>query len=380
MNFKARQMKPTPGCSETIKADVVAPLPQRVEPHMDRSRRYRPGPLIIGGFLSLALVGIAGGLLTSKPPLVVQGEVDATQIKLAPKVAGRVKAVHVRKGDKVRRGQLLVSLESQELQAKLAQARTAMRAAGEEHDNGIRSSRVEVICAQSNWWVTAKAVAERAEQNVNRCRALQATQVISLQELRDSERALDVAQSSERAAKASFDLAVAGFHEQDKLAAAANYQQASNTVEELEALVAEFTLTSPIDGQVQDRIVEEGALVRPGFPVVSIVDLQDVWVTFNLREDLLANIRIGSTFRVRVPALGNKQILVKVNSIAPKGDPATWRATKASSDFGLKTFEVRAVPTEATEGLRPGMSVLATCEKYTRRVPQLGPTRDRSRR
>ena len=100
--------------------------------------------------------------------------------------------------------------------------------------------------------------------------------------------------------------------------------------------------------------------MSPGLPVVSIVNLQDVWVTFNLREDLLANIRMGSTFRVRVPALGNQEIAVKVNYIAPKGDFATWRATKATGDFDLKTFEVRAVPTAPVAGLRAGMSVLAT--------------------
>ncbi len=313
--------------------------------------------------MSLTLIVIAACLLISKPPLLVQGEVDATEIKLAPKVVGRVQALYVHKGDQVKKGQMLVSLESRDLQAKLEQARASMEMAKDEHAKAIRGSRVEDICAQSNLWLKAKSVTEQAERTVDRFRKLQATDAVSLQQLQDSQRDWEVAQSSERAAKASFDLAVAGFREEDKLAAAARQEQASKTVEELEALVAELKISSPIDGEVQDRIVEEGELVSPGFPVVSIVNLQDVWVTFNLREDLLANIRMGSTFHVRVPALGNKEISVKVNYIAPKGDFATWRATKATGDFDLKTFEVRAVPTEATEGLRPGMSVLATWGK-----------------
>jgi HlyD family secretion protein len=331
---------------------------------MIRGRRHNAGPLIIGAFLTLTLTGIAACFLLSKPPLLVQGEVDATEIKMAPKVVGRVQALYVHKGDQVKKGQMLVSLESRDLQAKLDQARAAMELAKEEHTKMIHGSRIEDICAQSNLWVKAKSVTEQAERTVNRLRKLHATDAISLQQVQDSERDWEVAQSSERAAKASFDLAVAGFREEDKLAAAAKQEQASATVEELEALVAELKLTSPIGGEVQDRIVEEGELVSPGLPVVSIVNLQDVWVTFNLREDLLANIGMGSTFRVRVPALGNKEIPVKVNYIAPKGDFATWRATKATGDFDLKTFEVRAVPTEAIEGLRPGMSVLATWGKF----------------
>jgi HlyD family secretion protein len=330
---------------------------------MIRVRRHKAGPLIMGAFLTLTLTGIAACLLLSKPPLLVQGEVDATEIKLAPKVVGRVQALSVHKGDQVKKSQMLVLLESRDLQAKLEQARAAMALAKEEHAKMIRGSRVEDICAQSNLWVKAKAVTEQAERTATRLRKLQATDAISLQQVQDADRDWEVAQSSERAAKATFDLAVAGFREEDTLAAAAKLEQASAAVEELEALVAELKLTSPIEGELQDRIVEEGELVSPGLPVVSIVNLQDVWMTFNLREDLLANIRMGSIFRVRVPALGNKEIPVKVNYIAPKGDFATWRATKATGDFDLKTFEVRAVPTEATEGLRPGMSVLATWGK-----------------
>ena len=199
---------------------------------------------------------------------------------------------------------------------------------------------------------------------MNRSRALQAAEVISLQELQDKERDLDLARSSERAAKASFDLAVAVFGNEGKLAAAANLEQTTRTLAELEALVAELALTSPIDGEVQGRILGRGELATLGLPVVSIVDPQDVWVRFYLPEDLLSTIRMGTTFRVRVPALGNEEVPVKVNYISPNGGLATRRAAKGTHGFDLGTFEVHAVPAQVPEGLRSGMSALLTWRKF----------------
>jgi HlyD family secretion protein len=233
-----------------------------------------------------------------------------------------------------------------------------------EHNRIVQAVCVENICAQSNWWVTAKAVAEHAEQTVNRSRALQAAEVISLQELQDSQRDLDRARSSERAAKASFDLAVTVLGNQGKLADAGNLEQATRTLAELDALVAELALTSPIEGEVQGRIVGQGELATLDLPVVSIVDTQDVWITFNLPEDLLSNIRMGTTFRVRVPALGNEEVSVKVNYISPNGGFATKRAAKGTRGPDLRTFEVRAVPAQGTEGLRAGMSALLTWQNF----------------
>jgi len=294
-----------------------------------------------------------------KPASVVQGEVQASEIKVVPKVAGRVQALHVRQGDKVQKGQLLVALENQDLQAKLEQARAAVELA-KEHHRIVQAACVEDICAQSNWWVNAKAFAERAEKTVNRSRALQAAKVISLQELQDSERDLDWARSAERAAKASFDLAVAVFGNEGKLVVAGNLEQATRTLAELEALVGELAITSPIDGEVQGRIVGQGEMATVDLPVVSIVDPQGVWVSFHLPEDLLSNIRMGTTFRVRVPDLGNEEVPVTVNYISPN----VGLAAKGARGLDLRIFEVRAIPAQATQGLRSGMSAVLTWRDF----------------
>ena len=135
-------------------------------------------------------------------------------------------------------------------------------------------------------------------------------------------------------------------------------EQASGTLEEAEAYSSETTLSAPINGEVTDIIVDPGELISPGFPVISLIDLNDIWVTFNLREDLLANIQMGSLITARFPALGTKEIKLKIQFISALGDFATWRATKASGDFDLKTFEIHAVPVRPVLGLRAGMSAI----------------------
>lgn len=149
-----------------------------------------------------------------------------------------------------------------------------------------------------------------------------------------------------------------GTRSEDKDAAKSLVDRAEGTISEVESYLNETSIYAPIDGEVADIIAESGELVNAGYPVVTIVNLEDCWVTFNLREDLLAAIRMGSTFNAKFPALNNKIVELKVTYIHPLGNFATWNATKTSGDFDMKTFEVHARPVEKIEGLRPGMSAL----------------------
>ena len=311
--------------------------------------------------LSIALLGVTAGWLGQKPPVLVTGEVEATNIKMVPQVASKIQGWHVRQGEKVREGQLLVSLENQDVQTRLGQDCAATTSTN-ELKQAVRDSCVEDISMQSNCWVKAKAVAEHAEQTVDRSRELQAAGVMSLEELKARERDLDLARSSEQSARANFDLAVTLCGEVERLAAAAEH--ADQAIVELQSLVAELSLTNRIDGEVQRQPAEEGEWVTPGSTVVSVVDLQDVWVRFNVPEGSLANISIGTTFYVRVPSLGNQEIPIRVNYIAPTDSRTPSQHLKKTGDFALKNFEVRAVPVHVTAGLRPGMSVLADWSKF----------------
>jgi HlyD family secretion protein len=80
---------------------------------------------------------------------------------------------------------------------------------------------------------------------------------------------------------------------------------------------------------------------------------------FELREDLVKGLKIGDRFMVRIPALGDRSIEVAVRVIATRGEYAGWRATRATGDFDLRTFDVRAYPTQPVPELRPGMSAYA---------------------
>ena len=308
--------------------------------------------------VGLAMFSLAGWFLLKPPPQVIQGEVDATQTQVSSKIFGRVATVHVKKGEYVKKGQLLVTLDSPEIRAKMAQATAVQRFAGAQRDKAYNGTRREEVRSVLSNWQKAKAAADLADKTYRRIDRLTADGVVPAQKRDEAEAQRESAAKSAEAAKALYDMAVAGARTEDKVAATAQASQAEGAVAEVGATMRETALYAPVDGQVVDVIPDPGELVSPGFPVVSIVDLRDVWLTFNLREDLLANIRMGDVFNAQIPALGNRSIRVKVNYISALGEFATWRATKTSGDFDLKTFEVRLVPVDPVEGLRPGMSAI----------------------
>jgi HlyD family secretion protein len=160
------------------------------------------------------------------------------------------------------------------------------------------------------------------------------------------------------AARAKYDMAMEDAREEDLRTASALVDQAYGTVSEVKSYLSETRLQAPLAGEVVHVLADPGELVSPGYPVITILDLTDAWVTFNIREDNLSGVRMGQTLKVRVPALGDQAIDVKVSYISALGDFATWRSTSASGGFDLKTFEVRARPVQPVDGLRPGMSVI----------------------
>lgn len=313
--------------------------------------------------VGLAVVGSAASLLGMKPaPLLVQGEVDATRIDVASKVAGRVSEVLVIRGQRVAKGQPLFVIDSPEVRAKIRQAQAAVDGANAQLDKANRGARVEEVQAARNLWNKAEAGLELAKKTHARVRALNADGILPAQKLDEAVAQLEAARQSAEAARAAYEMAERGAREEDKATARAMVGKASGALDEVAAWEVETHLPAPRAAEVSDIVVDPGELAAPGCPVVTLVDLSDVWVTFNLREDLLAHIRMGSTLKARIPALGNREVLLTVNHIAALGAFATWHATKATGDFDMKTFEVRAVPSTAVAGLRPGMSAVVSWE------------------
>lgn len=319
---------------------------------------------LVGGLLLAACATVALWLVAAwvrrppSPPPLLQGQIEATTVDVASKIPARVDAVTVRIGDRVTRGQPLVMLDSPEVRAKLAQAQGAQMSAQSLEDKARRGARpAEIQAAEANWQRALVAV-DFAEKTFARLDRLHRDGVVPAQRRDEAEAGLRSARDAARAARAAYDLALEGAREEDRRAAAGQVAQARGVVAEVEAILADTVLTAPIDGEVTARNVNPGELVGPGAPLVSILDLTDLWAVFHVREDRLNGLKVGDRFEATVPALGGRTIAFEISSVAAQADFATWRATSAQGGFDLRTFEVRARPTVSIEALRPGMSVL----------------------
>ena len=327
---------------------------------MNKAKHY----IIGGAIISLIVFFFYAILIISRPvPLEVQGEVEATQIKVASKLIGRIDSLLVRKGDEVQPGTLLFTISSPELDAKYLQASAVRKAVGAQKDKADNGAQKEDIQAAFNSWQTALSAADFAKKTFTRVENLFKSGVVAEQQKDEAETRMKAAVETEKAAKSLYEKAKKGARYEDKASAGALVMQADGVLTEVNSYLSETRIFAPIRGEIANIIAERGELVPAGYPVITIVDLDDVWVTFNLREDLLAAIKKGLTFKARFPALGMKEVLLKVSYILTLGEFATWNATKTSGDFDMKTFEVQAVPVDKIDRLRPGMSALVNWDE-----------------
>lgn len=320
-----------------------------------------PASLALRALAAIAVAAfLIGGLYLANrsvvPPL--QGQIDARYIDVSPKIIGRVAKLYVREGDEVLPGASLVLLDSPEVQARVAQAQSALDAAAARQQLVDDGTRGEMIRTAQAAWQRAVSDTKFAEATFRRINALHEEGLISQQRNDEVETQYRSAMDATSAARAQYELALNGFRSEERTAAAAVTRGAGAAVDEIDALAADISLKSPISAEVDKVILHEGELAPPGFPILTLVNLSDVWAVFNLRENELASVRIGSEMAGKVPALGGKAVRFSVYYISPKGEYATWRATRQSSGYDIKTFEVRARPVERVDGLRPGMSVL----------------------
>jgi len=320
--------------------------------------------LIAGVILALIIfIGYAVWIVARPIPLEVQGEVEATQVKVASKLIGRIDSLLVHKGDDVQFGKLLFTITSPELDAKYLQASAVRKAAGAQKEKADNGAQKEDVQAAFNSWQMALAAADFAKKTCQRIENLFKSGVVAEQQKDEAETRMKAAVETEKAAKSLYDKAKKGARYEDKASAGALVMQADGVLTEVNSYLSETRIFAPIKGEIANIIAERGELVPAGYPIITIVDLDDIWVNFNLREDLLSSIHKGSTFKARFPALKVKEVLLKVSYINSLGEFATWNATKTSGDFDMKTFEVHAVPVEKVEGLRPGMSALVNWDE-----------------
>lgn len=318
--------------------------------------------LIIAVVVIIAVVALVGWYLKRSEPTIIQGTVECTTYKASSKIAGRIEEMKVEQGDHVTKGQLLYVLSTPELDAKLRQAEAVKSAATALDQKALAGARVQQIEAALNMWQKAQAGKELAQKTYDRVKALYDKGVVPEQKFDEADANYRAMVATEMAAKAQYDLAVAGASKEDKDAAAAQVQQAEGVVSEVESYISDAMVYAPVDGEVSTIIAEQGELVGTGYPVVAILDTTDTWVTFNIKETLLPKIAVGMKMTAYVPAL-DRNVELEVTYISVQADFATWSATRTQGSFDIRTFAVKARPVTDVENIRPGMSVLVNWDE-----------------
>ena len=309
---------------------------------------------LVGVVLLIALVGY----LVSKPrPRVIQGEAEATEYRISCMVPGHVTELYCREGQQVHKGDTVAFIDSPQVRAKLAQAQAARSAAQAQSAKARNGARKEQIAGAYELWQQALVQEDVMKKSFERVKTLYDQKVISAQKYDETKAQYDAAVAQAKAAKSQYDMAL-GARAEDRAAAAALVHQADGAIQEVDSYLQELYLVSPADGIISSVYPRQGELVGQGSPVATVTDLSDIWFTFNIREDELHSMQTGDVLTVKVPALDGRTLKARVNYMAVRESYATWKATKETDQYDAKTFEVRAVPEERAEGLRPGMTVL----------------------
>jgi HlyD family secretion protein len=311
---------------------------------------------VIVGIVAAVVVAISVFYLFRPEPLLVQGEADATRLDIAARVDGRVKEIPVERGQNVSAGAVLVQIDNPETLAKHGQTKAAMVVAEAQLANVLAGTRAETIAAKKAELERAQAALVLAQKTFDRTHTLtvqgnapQARLDQVTDTLHESERGVDQA-------KSAYDQAVNGYTKEERDIARTSVEKANADIQALQSIIDQLVVYAPVASQVYQRNVEPGEYVSPGVPLITLIDLADVWIHFDLREDLVKNLKVGDRFEVRIPALDDRRVTVEVRLIATKGEYSSWRATRASGDFDLRTFSIRAYPVEPVPQLRPGMS------------------------
>lgn len=306
--------------------------------------------------LVLAALAIVGFIFIKPGPDTVQGQAEATEIRISGKLPGRVDKIYVTEGDHVHAGDTLIHIVSTLADANMDRARAmedVAKAADRKVDAGTRS---QIIASAKDLWNQAQAASGIAKKTYERMNNLFREGVISEQKRDEAKAAYDAATAGERAAKSQYDLAVSGAQREDKDAAAAMVAAARSGVKQVNAILEDQYLLAPCDGEITVIYPNVSELVALGAPLMSL-QKNDDWAVFNLRETMLKDIKLGKDIKVKIPAL-DMEVDMTVFYIRDLGTYANWQATKATGDYDARTFEVKARPKKHIEGLRPGMSII----------------------
>ncbi len=305
----------------------------------------------------VGIVALIGFLTIGNEKEVIQGQVEVTEYRVSSKVPGRILELCVKEGDYVKKGDTLAIIDAPEVRAKMQQAQSAEDAATAMDLMARNGARREQIATAFQMLQQAKAGAEIAEKSYKRVQRLYDEGVMSEQKRDEAFAQYKAMEAQVKAAQSQYTMAVNGARQEEKMAAQAQVNRAKGAVQEVNSYIYETIQTAQKEGEVSEIFPKLGELVGTGSPIMNISVLDEMWGTFNIREDQLNGIKTGDVLKVYLPAF-NKEIEMAVYAIKDQGSYAVWKATKANGQYDLKTFEVKARPTQKIEGLRPGMSLV----------------------
>jgi multidrug resistance efflux pump len=314
-------------------------------------------PAIIAVGLVLAAAGLGGYVLSlSEATQPIVGVVRITEIRMAPEVGGQLAAINVRKGDRVRAGDVVAELSALELTASVAQARAALDAATASRDHvyaGVRSEEIDALAAGI---AKAKAKLEYAQAQLTRTASLVQSVTATQQDLDQAENDVAAARADVAEAQANHAAAVAGPTREERAIADAQVKAGASALSVLERRLDKTILRAPADGVVTVIVAEIGENIHAGQPVLAIEEAGKRWLSFNAREDRLRGLTVGTKVEVVRQGAGEATPAV-VTELVPLGSFATWQAERAIGDHDRNTLRLRLDPQSDALGFEPGMTV-----------------------
>ncbi len=311
--------------------------------------------VIIATVVIVALVGL---FAIHPQKEIIAGEADASEYRVSNMVPGHIDSLYVHEGDRVRKGDTLAHIASKQVDAKMMQATSVRSAASAQSMKAQHGARDQQVQMAYQVWQKAQAAEEVYRKSYERVKGLYEKGVVSAQKFDEVDAKYKVAQADCAAAEQQYLMAKEGARSEDISAAAALVGQASGAVAEVQSYIDASYLIAPCDGEVVEIFAKIGDLIGTGSPVMSVLDMNDSWFYFAVREDLLKDINTGSTVQVRIPALGEQTYTCNVRKVQAMASYATWRATKTNGQYDVKSFDVKVVPQESIEGLKPGMTAI----------------------
>ncbi len=311
----------------------------------------------------VVVVGLIGVFALKPEPEQITGEVCAEEYRVSNKVPGRLSLLFVEEGQQVREGDTLAYISSPEVDAKMQQAQAARAAASAQRSKADNGARQQQIASAYEMWQKAEVGVDIAKKSYDRVQALYDKKVVSAQKRDEAEAQYRAAVATSNAAKLQYEMAQEGAQVEDKMAASALVAQAEGAISEVASYQRDRYLLAPCDGEVVEIYAKHNDLIGTGSPVMSILDMSDVWVSVSVREDMLNNMQVGREVQIQIPALGEQTFKAKVTYLKAMASYAVWRATKINGQYDVKSFDIKLVPQEPISGLRPGMTAIVVGEK-----------------